>query len=98
MAFEKSQSYNVDNRYTQAKGVPDDTAGPRFLQQYLEGRRSNAKFPVTMERLGDDRFVFAGQGGTIPVGSLPYEPRGAAGFNNTDSAIGFRNSFRASQA
>ena len=94
MAFEKSQSYSVDSRYREAKGFPDDTAGPRFLQQYLETRRSNAKMPVTFERLEDDRFIFPAQGGTVPIGALPYDPRGSANIGNTDRSASFRNSFR----
>lgn len=95
MAFEKSQSYKVDNRYQEAKGVPDADTSLGFLKNYLEARRSASKLPITQERRGDDRFVFPGQGGTLPVVALPYEPRGSASVSNTDSAIGYRNTFRA---
>lgn len=94
MAVAKSQSYKVDNRFQQAQGVSDNTESLNFLREYLGARQNAGKFPVTSERLGDDRFVFPAQGGTIPVGALPYEPRGAASIGNTDSAAGFRNSFR----
>jgi hypothetical protein len=94
MAFEKSQSYKVDNRFTEAKEMPDNNQALSFLENYLEARRSAARLPITQERRQDDRFVFPAQGGTIPIGALPYEPRGSASFNNTDSSIGYRNTFR----
>jgi len=95
MAVEKSQSYTVDNRYQQAKDVSDNTQSLDFLRGYLQARYQAGRLPVTAERREDDRFVFAGQGGTYPVGALPYEPRGSASIGNTDGRIGFRNSFRA---
>lgn len=94
MAFEKSQSYKVDGRYKEAKGMPDNNQALGFLENYLESRRSFSKLPITSERRQDDRFVFPAQGGTIPIAALPYEPRGSASFGNTDSSTGFRNSFR----
>ena len=94
MAAAKSQSYTVDNRYQQAKDVSDNTSGQQFLRAYLEARRRAGQFPTTLERKEDDRFVFAGQSGTIPVGALPYSPRGSAAISNTDGRIGYRNSFR----
>jgi len=94
MAFEKSQSYKVDSRFTEAKEMPDNNQALGFLQNYLESRRSGARMPITMERRQDDRFVFPAQGGTVPIVALPYEPRGSASFGNTDRSVGFRNSFR----
>jgi len=94
MAFEKSQSYKVDSRYREAKEIPDNNQALNFLQNYLDARRSASKLPITLERRQDDRFIFPAQGGTIPIGALPYEPRGSASFGNTDSSTGFRNSFR----
>lgn len=95
MAVAKSQSYTVDNRYLQAQGVSDDAAGQRFLRDYLNARTMAGKFPTTQERQGDDRFVFAAQSGTIPVGALPSAPRGSASIGNTDGRIVYRNTFRA---
>ena len=95
MAVAKSQSYTVDNRYQQAKDVSDDVAGQRFLRSYMEARRVAGKFPTTLEREGDDRFVFAGQAGTVPIAALPYSPRGSASLSNTDGRVTYRNSFRA---
>jgi len=42
MAFEKSQSYKVDSRFTEAKGMPDNNQALGFLQNYLDARRSVA--------------------------------------------------------
>jgi hypothetical protein len=95
MAFEKSQSYKVDSRYREAKDVPDNNQALGFLQNYLETRRSASRLPIASERRQDDRFIFPAQGGTVPIVALPYEPRGSASFGNTDSSIGYRNSFRA---
>jgi hypothetical protein len=95
MAFEKSQSYKVDSRFKEAKEMPDNNQALGFLQNYLETRRSASRLPVTLERRQDDRFIFPAQGGTVPIVALPYEPRGSSSFGNTDSSVGFRNSFRA---
>jgi hypothetical protein len=95
MTVAKSQSYGIDNRFREAKGVSDDTEGLNFLRTYLDARQNASRFPTTLERLGDDRFVFPAQGGTVPIGALPSEPRGPSGIVNTDSSAGFRNSFRA---
>jgi hypothetical protein len=95
MGFAKSQSYKVDNRFSQAQGVDDSNTGLNFLNNYLQARSNNARFPVTSERLEDDRFVFPALGGTVPIGALPSEPRGPSGLGNTDSSASFRNIFRA---
>lgn len=95
MAVAKSQSYTVDNRYTQAQGVSDNTSALGFLRDYTQQDRRGKRFPVTAERREDNRFIFPAQGGTLPIGALPYEPRGSAGIGNTDSSLGYRNSFRA---
>jgi len=94
MALEKSQSYTVDNRFQEAKEMPDNNQAVNFLKNYLETREAVNRLPITQERRGDDRFVFPAQGGTVPIGALPYEPRGAASIGNTDSRVGFRNTFR----
>lgn len=94
MTVAKSQSYTVDNRYLQAQGVADDTAGQRFLQDYMKARTIAGRFPTTQERKEDDRFVFAAQSGTLPLGALPAAPRGSASIGNTDGRITYRNTFR----
>lgn len=94
MAFAKSQSYKVDNRYSQAQGVDDSNTGLNFLGNYIQARRAESKLPITSERYEDDRFIFPGLGGTVPVGALPYEPRGSSSIGNTDRSASFRNTFR----
>jgi hypothetical protein len=95
MAVQKSQSYRVDNRYSEAQGVQDNTSSLLFLRKYLERGKNQARFPVTLERLEDDRFIMPALGGTVPVGAFPYEPRGSANISNTDRSASFRNTFRA---
>jgi hypothetical protein len=95
MGFAKSQSYRVDNRFAQAKGVDDSSTGLNFLNRFLEARSNGAKLPITSERIQDDRFIFPALSGTVPIGSLPFEPRGAASLGNTDGSATFRNIFRA---
>lgn len=94
MAFAKSQSYKVDNRYSVAQGVNDNTSGLNFLNRYIQTRSNSSKLPITAERAEDDRFVFPALGGTVPIGALPYEPRGSANLSNTDRGATFRNTFR----
>lgn len=90
-----SQNYGVDNRYRGLEEAKDNNAGMRFLSQYMERDRKADRDDITTQRQGDDRFVLAAQGGTVPTTALPYEPRGAASISNTDRRIGFRNLFRA---
>ena len=95
MTSKLSQDYDVDNRYRGLKEAGDNAAGKRFLSQYMKrDRKANAP-DITSQRQGDDRFVLAGEGGTVPIAGLPYEPRGSANIGNTDKRIGFRNLFRA---
>lgn len=95
MTHHLSQSYGVDNRYRGLEEAQDNAAGMRFLSQYMERGRQGKQDDVSSQRQGDDRFVLAAQGGTVPTTALPYEPRGAAYISNTDRRIGFRNLFRA---
>jgi hypothetical protein len=95
MAFAKSQSYLVDNRFSEAQGVDDSNTGLNFLGNYIQARSREGKLPITFERSQDDRFIFPALGGTVPIGALPSEPRGPSGLGNTDSSASFRNIFRA---
>jgi|LauGreDrversion4_2_1035121.scaffolds.fasta_scaffold64893_8 hypothetical protein len=95
MAFAKSQSYKVDNRFSQAQGVDDSNTGLNFLGEYIQARKNEARLPITFERSQDDRFIFPALSGTIPIGALPSEPRGSASIGNTDGSASFRNIFRA---
>ena len=95
MAQKLSQLYDVDNRYREAKGVPDNTAGKRFLQQFMaQDKRLGANI-IGNSRENDNRFVVAAQGGTVPIASI-----GLTGslIGNTDSKFTFKNAFRATQS
>jgi hypothetical protein len=94
MTSKLSQDYGVDNRYRGLEEAGDNTAGKKFLAQYMERDRKADAPDITTQRQGDDRFVLVAEGGTVPVAGLPYEPRGAASIGNTDRRISFRNLFR----
>ena len=94
MAQKLSQLYDVDNRYREAKGVADNVAGKKFLQEFIaRDKRLGTPF-IGDSRKSDDRFILAGQGGTVPIASLGLGSQ----LSNTDSRTTFRNSFRASQS
>jgi len=95
MAQKLSQLYDVDNRYREAKGVPDNTSGKRFLKQFMEQDRRLGANTIGNSRENDNRFVVAAQGGTVPIASI-----GLTGslISNTDSKLTFKNAFRASQS
>ena len=95
MAQKLSQLYDVDNRYREAKGVPDNTSGKRFLQQFMaQDKRLGANI-IGNSRENDNGFVVAAQGGTVPIASI-----GLTGslIGNTDSKLTFKNAFRAAQS
>jgi len=94
MAQKLSQVYDVDNRYREAKGVADNVAGKRFLQEFIARDKSLGSNFIGDSRKSDDRFVIAGQGGTIPVSSLGLGSQ----ISNTDSRSTFKNTFRAAQS
>jgi hypothetical protein len=94
MTSKLSQDYAVDNRYRGLKEAGDNDAGKRFLSQYMKRDRKASAPDITSQRQDDDRFVLVAEGGTVPVSSLPYEPRGSANIGNTDRRVGFRNLFR----
>ena len=95
MAQKLSQLYDVDNRYREAKGVPDNTSGKRFLKEFMaQDKRLGANI-IGNSRLSDNRFVLPAQGGTVPISSI-----GLTGslIGNTDSKFTFKNAFRAAQS
>ena len=94
MAQKLSQVYDVDNRYREAKGVADNVAGKRFLQEFIARDKSLGSNFIGDSRKSDDRFIIAGQGGTIPVSSLGLGSQ----ISNTDSKATFKNTFRAAQS
>ena len=94
MAQKLSQLYDVDNRYREAKGVADNIAGKQFLQEFIARDKSLGTPFIGESRKSDDRFVLAGQGGTVSIGALGLGSQ----LSNTDSRTTFRNTFRASQS
>jgi len=94
MAQKLSQLYNVDNRYREAKGVSDNLAGKRALQDFIaRDKRLGSDF-IGDSRRGDDKFILPAQGGTVSIGALGLGSQ----LSNTDSKTTFRNAFRASQS
>ena len=94
MAQKLSQLYDVDNRYREAKGVSDNTAGKRFVKEFIARDKELAKNPVEPSRREDDRIILPAQGGTVSIGALGLGSQ----LSNTDSRTVFRNAFRASQS
>jgi len=94
MAQKLSQVYDVDNRFKEAKGVADNTAGKKFLQEFRARDKSLGSNFIGDSRKSDDRFVVAAEGGTIPISSLGLGSQ----ISNTDSKLTFRNAFRAAQS
>ncbi len=94
MAQKLSQVYDVDNRFREAKGVADNTAGKKFLQEFRARDKSLGSNFIGDSRKSDDRFILAAQGGTIPVSSLGLGSQ----ISNTDSKATFKNTFRAAQS
>ena len=94
MAQKLSQVYDVDNRFREAKGVVDNLAGKRFLQEFRARDKSLGSNFIGDSRKSDDRFIVAAQGGTIPISSLGLGSQ----ISNTDSKSTFKNTFRAAQS
>ena len=94
MAQKLSHLYDVDNRYREAKGVPDNNAGKAFLQQFRARDKELAKNPIEPSRREDNRFILPAEGGTVSIGSLGLGSQ----LSNTDARPTFRNAFRASQS
>ena len=94
MAQKLSQVYDVDNRFKEAKGVADNTAGKKFLQEFRARDKSLGSNFIGDSRKSDDRFILAAQGGTIPISSLGLGSQ----ISNTDSKATFKNTFRAAQS
>ena len=82
MAKNRSQVYDVDNRYSQTEGASDNDVGKNFLRQYMR-RDKVARYPgVEAERKQDDRFIQA-----VPLAN-----------SNAYGLAGYRNQFKAEQA
>ncbi len=94
MAQKLSQLYDIDNRYKEAKGVSDNLAGKKALQDFIaRDKRLGGDF-IGDSRRSDDKFILPAQGGTVSIGALGLGSQ----LSNTDSRTTFRNAFRASQS
>ena len=95
MAQKLSQLYDVDNRYREAKGVSDNLAGKRALQDFIARDKRLGANIIGNSRQSDNRFVLPAQGGTVSIASI-----GLTGslIGNTDSKLTFKNAFRAAQS
>ena len=94
MAQKLSQVYDVDNRFTEAKGVADNEPGKRFLREFRKRDKSLSKDFIGDSRRSDNKFILPAQGGTVPIAALGLGSQ----LSNTDSRTTFRNAFRASQS
>ena len=94
MAQKLSQLYDVDNRYKEAKGVSDNLAGKRALQDFIARDKRLGSDIIGDSRRSDDKFILPAQGGTVSIGALGLGSQ----LSNTDSRTTFRNTFRASQS
>ena len=94
MAQKLSQLYDIDNRYKEAKGVSDNLAGKKALQDFIaRDKRLGGDF-IGDSRRSDDKFILPAQGGTVSIGALGLGSQ----LSNTDSRTTFKNAFRASQS
>ena len=94
MAQKLSQLYDVDNRYKEAKGVSDNLAGKRALQDFIAKDKRLVGDFIGDSRRSDDKFILPAQGGTVSIGALGLGSQ----LSNTDSRTTFKNAFRASQS
>ena len=94
MAQKLSQLYDVENRYKEAKGVSDNLAGKRALQDFIARDKRLGSDIIGDSRRSDDKFILPAQGGTVSIGALGLGSQ----LSNTDSRTTFRNAFRASQS
>ena len=62
MSLQTSTDYDVDNRYAQAKGAKDNTAGKRFVKEYINKRKERNRPDTAEQRSGDNRFIMSGPG------------------------------------
>ena len=70
MAQKLSQLYDVDNRYKEAKGVTDNIAGKRALQNFIARDKRLGSDIIGDSRRSDDKFILPAQGGTVSIGAL----------------------------
>lgn len=62
MKAQQSQTYNVDNRYSAAKGAVDNTAAQAFLTTYTNRMREEQKPQYGSDLATEDKFIVQGPG------------------------------------
>ena len=62
MNHQTSTDYDIDNRYSGAKGAKDDIAGKRAAARAVAQQRINQRTTLTQDRKEDDRFIVSGPG------------------------------------
>jgi hypothetical protein len=62
MSLQTSTDYDVDNRYAQARGAKDNTAGKRFVKEYINKRKAGNRVNTAEQRGEDNRVVMSGPG------------------------------------
>jgi hypothetical protein len=62
MSLQTSTDYDVDNRYAQARGAKDNTAGKRFVKEYINKRKEGNRPDTAEQRSEDNRFIMSGPG------------------------------------
>jgi hypothetical protein len=62
MSLQTSTDYDIDNRYAQTKGAVDNSAGKRFLKNYINKSKEVGRPDTTEQRSEDDRFIMSGPG------------------------------------
>lgn len=81
MAQNRSQVYQVDERYKETQGALDNNAGLNFLQNYIRRDQAGKKYNLESQRQEDDRIFTA-----IPRAN-----------SNAYGVASYRNPFRAAQ-
>jgi hypothetical protein len=92
MRPQTSTDYDVDNRYRGVENAVDNKSGAKFLQKYLERKRTSDIDRVGNKKEQEGRFVLGGMGGTVSVAQMPNQ------ITNTDAKYSFKNTFRVSQS
>lgn len=62
MSLQTNTDYDIDNRYSGAKGATDNITGKRALAKAVAQRRINQRSSLTQDRKEDNRFIVSGPG------------------------------------
>jgi hypothetical protein len=79
MSLQTSTDYDIDNRYSGARGATDNTIGKRALAKAIAQRRIDQRSSLTQDRQEDNRFIVSGPGDSTYSFKNAYgAPRGPA--------------------